>query len=318
MFHNPTPSARAPFAGFCVLTFLLLTGCSISPLAKPTAAFSSATNLVVDNSENAYRAAVRLHDQQQLAAAAATYDTNPNWDPHNLPVKHLLDDKDLDARTQVLDGLKLYAQSLSDLTNKISSDTLDNAASSVGKNLKTLSGDLPKAGFKLSQDETSGASTAVDALGTYLVSKKVASQVPTIIKNMAPTVDAICNLLNSDITVLRRQSHDDYEQLLTQQDSFIRHVQGLTPVERRAEINKLPQIIADQETTDDTLSDLQKTITKLAQTHQALAAAAQTKNPESVKARIADLEATAERLSKFYSSQSTSSSTSTSSTSSTK
>jgi len=281
---------------------VLLIGCSVSPLARNTASFSSATNLVVDNSENAYRAAVRLHDQEQIAAAVARYDTTPNWDPHNIPLKHLIDDKGLEARTQVLDGLKLYAQSLSDLTNHISSPSLDAASASVGGNLMSLSGNLPSAGFTLSQTEANAASTAVNALGMYLAGKKVTSGVPGIIKSMDPNIESICNLLRDDITILRRQSHDDYEQLLTQQDSFIRHAQSLSPVERRAEINKLPQIVAREQITDDTLADLQSTIGKLATTHHALAAAAENKNSEALRDRIADLQAAAERLSKFYSS----------------
>src|SRR5215472_6403910 len=120
MPHKPTPFARAPFAGSGVLALLVLfAGCSVSPLAKHTAAFSSVTNLVVDNSENAYRAAVRLHDQEQMVAAVAKYDTDPTWDPHKIQIKHLIDDQGLAVRSQVLDGLKLYAQSLSDLTNNI-------------------------------------------------------------------------------------------------------------------------------------------------------------------------------------------------------
>jgi hypothetical protein len=306
MRHKPISSARAPFAGSGVLALLvLLAGCSVSPLAKHTAAFSSVTNLVVDNSENAYRAAVRLHDQEQMNAAVAKYDTDPTWDPHKIQIKHLIDDQGLAVRTQVLDGLKLYAQSLSDLTNSVSSDRLDAAARSVGTSLMSLSGNISNAtsgGFTVSQTQANLVSTALNALGQYLAANKVKSQVPTIIKNMDPNVETICQLLNDDITILRRQSHNDYEQLLTQQDSFIRHAQGLSPVERRAEINKLPQILAAQQTTDDMLSDLQGTLGKLALTHHALAAAAQNNNPESLRDRIAELEAAAQRLSKFYSS----------------
>lgn len=303
-------STRAPISGLSALALLvLLAGCSASPLAKHTAAFSSATNLVVDGSENAYRATVRLHDQEQIASAVARYDTTPNWDPHNIPVRHLIDDQGLEVRSQVLDGLKLYAQTLSDLTSHISSEKLDAQSAAIGNNLMALSGNLgnvTSGGFTLSQTQAHFASTAVNALGTFLASKKVSSGVPGIIKSMDPNVEAICQLLNDDITILRRQSHDDYEQLLVQQDSFIRHAQGLSPVERRAEINKLPQIILRQQTTDDMLADLQGTITKLALTHHALAATPQNKNPESLRDRLGELEAAAQRLSQFYSSLPTS------------
>lgn len=303
MPHKPTFLDRA-LAGSGVLVLLvLLAGCSVSPLARHTAAFSSVTNLVVDNSENAYRAAVRLHDREQIVAAVARYDTDPTWDPHTIQIKHLIDDQGLVVRGQVLNGLKLYAQSLSDLTNNINSERLDAASASVGSNLMSLSKNIrnvSSGGFTISQMQANLVSTAIDELGHYLVGKKVKSQVPTIIKNMDPTVESICQLLNDDISILRRQSHNDYEQLLVQQDSFIRHAQGLSAIERRAEINKLPQILADQQTTDDMLADLQGTLSKLALTHHALAAAAQNNNPESLRDRLAELEAAAQRLSKFY------------------
>ncbi|HEX7157717.1 MAG TPA: hypothetical protein VF214_01785 [Edaphobacter sp.] len=300
------PHKQASIASLGTLALLvLLGGCTTSPLAKNTAAFSSATNLVVDSSENAYRAAVRLHNQEQIAAATARYDTTPNWDPHNLGLKPLIDEQGLEARSQVLEGLKLYAQTLSDLTNHINSEKLDAATVAVGNNLKSLSGNIANAtgsGFKLSQAQANITCTALDALATFLVSRKVSSGVPGVIKSMDPHIETITQLLIDDIVILRRQAHNDYEQMLTQQDSFIRHAQGLSPVERRAEINRLPEIVQRQQATDDMLADLQSTLSKLALAHHALAAAAENKNPEAFRSRLADLEAASRHLYQYYSS----------------
>jgi hypothetical protein len=300
------PHKQASIASPWTLALLvLLAGCTTSPLAKNTAAFSSAANLVIDSSEDAYRATVRLHNQEQIAAAVARYDTTPNWDPHNLGLTPLIGDAGLEARSQVLQGLRFYAQTLSDLTNHINSEKLDAATTSAGKNLKDLSGNIASAtgaGFKLSETQANVATTALNALATFLVGKKVSSGVPTVIKSMDPHIETITQLLIDDIGVLRRQAHNDYEQMLTQQDSFIRHAQGLSPVERRAEIDRLPEIVERQQATDDTLADLQSTLGKLALAHHALAAAAQNKNPESFRAHLADLEAASRRLYKYYSS----------------
>jgi hypothetical protein len=86
-----------------------------------------------------------------------------------------------------------------------------------------------------------------------------------------------------------------------QQDSFI-HKSGpdLSPIERRAEIRKLGQIILRKEATDDMLHQLQITIKSLAETHHALAAAAQSKDTPLLTERIAELKATADRLNHFY------------------
>jgi hypothetical protein len=59
------------------------------------------------------------------------------------------------------------------------------------------------------------------------------------------------------------------------------------------------------------LSDLQKTIQKLALTHHALAVASQNKSPESLKDRIGELEAAGQHLSQYYNSLSTHTATST-------
>src|SRR5579871_7066446 len=138
MLDKPKPTSRTRAAGskfscgFNLILFpLVLVGCATTaPLARHTADFSSATSLVVDNSENAYRAAVRLHDQEQASAAVAKYDSDKPWDPHTL--KPLINAQGLQARSDVLDGLKAYAQSLADVTNGVDSPQLNAAATSVG------------------------------------------------------------------------------------------------------------------------------------------------------------------------------------------
>ena len=288
---------------------LLLAGCATtSPLARHTAAFSTATNVVVDNSENAYRVAVRIHDDEQISAIVQKYDSNQPWDPHS--IKHLIDAKGLETRTDILNGLKTYAQSLADIANNVQSDQLDAAATSVGANLKKMGDTLnptdtaPRVlapGITITPQQANAVGAALKALGDYLVNKKVKSGVPKVIRDMDPQIDALCKLLDSDLVVLRRQSGNDYEQLLVQQDMFIRKFGGtLSPTERRAEIKKLPQILARKEATDAMLQELQESIHTLAQTHHALAATAQSSSAASLNERIADLKASGERLAHFY------------------
>lgn len=293
--HQIVPGALCA----CVL---MLAGCSLSPLASRTAAFSSATNLVVNNSENAYRAAVRLNDEAQASMLVARYDSAQPMDPHAL--KHLIDPKGLEARTAVLNGLRTYARSIADLASGVTSSKLDAAATSVGANLQKMGDAISAAtpvGIDITPQEANAASTALKALGEFLISQKVKSSVPKIIHDMDPNVETICNLLLSDITVLRDQSGRDYEQLLAQQDSFIRHAgTALSPTERRAEIQRLSQIVLKEEATDDLLAGLADSIRQLALTHHALAVAATSKDAPSLDARIADLRGAGERLANFY------------------
>jgi hypothetical protein len=287
----------------------LATGCSLTPLAKHTAAFSTAATLVINSSEDAYRGANQLRQNEQVAAAVSDYDKNPKWSPYT-DTKPLLTTVQLNARITVLDGLKAYAASLVQITGSQSSKDLDTAAAGVGSNLKSLSStaatdlksSVPNAPV-MSAEEANGVSTAVRALGDYLIARKVKGSLPKVTQDMNPNVKTLCELLDSDIVVLRRQADVDYQTLITDQDQFIRHPDTpLDPVEHRNEIGKLITLAAQQKANDDLLAKLQVALHTLELTHQALAAAAQGNDPESIKQKIADLEAAGQSLATYYSS----------------
>jgi hypothetical protein len=245
---------------------------------------------------------VRLNDQAQASMLLSRYDSAQPLDPHSL--KHLIDPEGLTARTEVLDGLRTYAQTVADLASGVSSTQLDDAATAVGANLikmgTAISASTP-VGIDISPQQANATSTALKALGEFLTSRKIKSSVPKVIQEMDPNVATICNLLISDISILRDQSGRDYEQLLAQQDSFIRHAgTALSPIDRRTEIQRLPQILARKQATDDMLADLAESVKQLALCHHALAAAATAKDAQSLSARLADLRASAKRLSRYY------------------
>jgi len=292
---------------------ILATGCSLTPLAKHAAAFSTATNQVINSSEDAYRAANRLRQEEQVAAAVYDYDKNPQWSPYTDP-KLLLTAEQLNARITVLDGLKSYAASLVQITGSQSSKDMDTAAAGVGSNLEWLSStiatdlksSIPNAPV-MSATEANGVSTAVRALGDYLIAKRVRGSLPKVTQDMNAIVKTLCELLNSDIVVLRRQADVDYQTLIEQEDQFIRHpATPLDPVEHRNEIGKLITLANQQKANDELLAKLQAALHTLELTHQALAAAAQGNDPESIKQKIADLEAAGQSLASFYSSLPTS------------
>jgi hypothetical protein len=303
-----------PFGGSYAATValgfsILAAGCSLTPLAKHTAAFSVATNQVITSSEDAYRAANQLRQDEQVAAAVYDYDKNPKWSPYT-DTRPLLTPQQLNARITVLDGLKAYAASLVQVTGSQSSKDMNTAASGVGSNLKSLSStvatdlvnSVPNAPV-MSAEEANGVSTAVRALGDYLIARKVNSSLPKVTQDMNPVVKTLCELLNSDITVLRRQADVDYQTLIEQEDQFIRHSgTTLDPVEHRNEIGKLITLAGQQKANDELLAKLQVALHTLALTHHALAAAAQGNDPESIKQKIADLEAAGQSLASYYSS----------------
>jgi len=258
----------------------------------------------VNGSEDAYRAANRLYFDEQMSAAALNYDSQPNWDPHS--IKPLLTENQLTVRTTVLNSLKVYAQNIAEIENAPKNAAgLDSAAESAGNNLKGLGSGLDSAlggvGVTVSQAQANGFSTAVKALGEYLIAKKVKRDLPARIQAIDPQIEAICKVLVLDITALQTQAENDYSSLLTQQDLFIRKAgDKLSPIERRAEIRRLPLILQKAETSKELFDALKVALQRLALTHHALAAAAQGNNPEALGGRIADLEDAGQTLSNFY------------------
>jgi hypothetical protein len=293
-----------------IILLPLATGC-LSPLAKHAVAFSAASNTVIDNSEDAYRAANHLHRDVLVAAAVTDYDKNPTWSPYT-DFKPFLTPAQLDARIKVLDGLKAYAATLVELTSGKTPPDLGTAAAGVGTNLmalnQTASTDLSTSipGIPvMTTAEANGVSTAVVALGKYLIANKVKGSLRTVTQTMNPNITALCVLLNDDITVLRRQADVDYQTLITDQDQLIRHNQ-IDVFEHREQIGKLIDMAVQQKANDTLLAKLQTALHTLDLTHQALTAAAQGNNPESLKQKIADLSAAGQDLANYYKSLPTS------------
>ena len=294
---------------FVCLSFCVsITSCSLSPLAKHTVAFSQASNLVVTNSKDAYRAANQLREREQIAAAVYAYGKDPHWNPYT-DVTPLLTYAQLDARIRVLDGLKAYADSLVQVTqSKTDSDALDSAAAGVGSNLKslsqTVSTDLSTAipGVSaLPASQTNAISTAVLALGEYLQRRKVKGALPKITEEMNPNLQTLCSLLQADVRILRRQADVDYTNLIETQNQFIqKEGSSLNPLQKRDEIGKLIAIATQQKANDELLQKLQDAIAKLAEAHRALVVATQGANSEALSQKIAELAAAGQELGNFY------------------
>ncbi len=285
---------------------LFATGC-LSPLAKHATAFSAATATVIDGSEDAYRAAMRLRLQEETAASVYAYDKDPTWSPYK-DLTPLLTPVQLTARIKVLDGLKAYADTLVDLTSGKPSAGLENSAEGVGTNLQglnqtvatDLSTAIPNAPV-MSTAQANQVSTAVLALGEYLIARKVKGSLPKVTQDMNPHVQTLCELLNSDVVLLRRQADVDYQSQITQLDQSIRHEgAAVSPYEHRLEIGTLIALANQQKANDDLLAKLQTALHTLAMTHQALAAAVQGNNPESISQKIAELAAAGHDLNVYY------------------
>ena len=300
---------------------LFVTGCQ-SPLAAHTSALAAATAPVVDQAAEAYRSANVIHTMRTDYDAIAQFDaTAPVYNPRT--VSPLLSDKDIQSRLVVLAAFQEYTKSLVAITDGTDSPELQAAAKSAGGGLATLGNTLAPSvesvfGVSASTPATStattpvdpitpsiqnGISTAVEALGQFLINRKLKKELPPIIVAMDPHVKALCDLLKSDIDILRGIEDRDYNFVINQQTLFLREsASKLDPGVRREMITKLPAVARNQKVSDAQLTELSAAIGRLELTHQQLAAAAQSNNPESLKQKLADLAAAGEDLGKFYSS----------------
>jgi len=318
---------------------LLVTGCSLTPLAKHATALSAAIAPVVDQSAAAYRDAVALNQLRADYEAVVAYENkDANYDPRNTPV--LLSQKDIQARLTVLAALQVYSKSLVEITKGTDSPELDAASKSVGSNLTSLGNDLAPsiesvlgiaatpsstttttvttvsgatstttsstAATTLSPAVRNGISTGINALGQFLVYRTVEKELPGKIVEMDPHVQNLCNVLADDIQTLQGLESRDYDRILDLEKQFIlddekpgKHV---NPQEHRAEIMKLPEIARQQREANEKLASLREAINKLARTHHALAIEVQRDNPETLKEKLAELADVGNNLGKFYSS----------------
>lgn len=319
---------------------LLVTGCSLTPLAKHATDLSSAIAPVVDQSAAAYRDAVALNQLRAGYEAVVAYENkDAAYNPRNTPV--LLSQKDIQARLAVLAALQVYSRSLIEITKGTGSPELDAASKSVGGNLTSLGNDLAPsienvlgiaaspastttttvttvsgststttsstaAAPLLSPEIGNGLSTGINALGQFLIHRTVEKELPGKIVEMDPHVQGLCKVLADDIQTLQRIESRDYDRILNLEKQFIlddeKPGKHVNPQEHRAEIMKLPEIARQQREANEKLASLREAIDKLAQTHHALAAEVRQDNHETLKEKLAELADAGNNLGKFYSS----------------
>lgn len=330
-----------PAAGMLILC-AVLSGCAPAPLAKHSVEFSAALAPVVDESAEAYRDAVAVHNlREDYEAVIAYQNKDASYNPRNAPV--LMTDKDIQTRLATLAALQVYAQSLIQITKGTASPDIDTASQSVGNNLAVVGNDLapsiesvlgiaaaPGSTTETTVTTTSGGttttsnssstdappalspqvrnaiSTGVNALAQYLVSRKIARELPAKIEQMDPNVEALCKALAEDVQTINSLQGRDYDRILDLEKQFILEDQkpgiNANPEMLRLEIMKLPEMARKQKSANERLAALRQAIVNLELTHHALAAEAQGNNPQGLQEKLAELSDAGSKLGKFYSS----------------
>jgi hypothetical protein len=147
-----------------------------------------------------------------------------------------------------------------------------------------------------------GVSTAINAFGQLLINRRIKKELPPIIHDMGPNVTVLCDLLKSDIAILKDQEVRDYNFIIDRNTLFIRTTKNLDPEVRREQIMKLPGIVRQQRASDQQLAQLSASINTFESAYSALAAEAKGDNPEPLMSKLVELVGDANDLGKFYSS----------------
>jgi hypothetical protein len=314
---------------------LALAGCS-SSLSPHVTALAAATAPVVDQATAAYHTAQAIHAESVDYDAAASFDQTKVFVPSS--IQEWPPESDIQVRLAMLEAFQLYVKNLSAITGSTDSPALDAASKSMGESLTSLANTLaptvetalgvapaPSSSTTTTTTTTSGSttttttsssstlppfispdaakavSTAIDALGQFLVSRTIEKELPQQIEDMDPHVQSLCELLARDIELIQEQEKIDSNDVIDKQTAFLRNAK-LDPEEQRVEFMKLPAMARQQSANDQAFTQLRAAIVKLEMTHHALAAAAQGNNPESLTEKLKDLSAAGESLGKFYSS----------------
>lgn len=314
-----------------------LSGCAPAPLHIQSAVFSGALAPVIDQSAQAYRGAIAVHDQREDYEAVVAYENkDASYNPRS--ASPFMTEKDVQTRLAVLAALQVYSQSLIQITEGTASPQLDQASASVGDQLasvgqalspsfesvlgiagpaSTTSAATVSAGTTVSASTTAsapalspqvrnGISAGINALGQFLVSRKIAKELPAQIVQMDSHIETLCETMVSDTQAIRSLEGRDYDRMLDLEKQFILEDQApgthANPEMLRAEIMKLPQIARRQREANERLEALQSALVNLAMTHHALAAEAQGNNPAALKEKLSELAEAGKKLGDFYSS----------------
>lgn len=192
---------RAFFAA--LVTCGLLLGCGHAPpeALNRITAFSTATQLAMNNTSQAFRTVEIKHSEMLAARVAADYDTK-GFRPDI--INPFLSPQELSARVQIFEALQAYAASLTLIMGTALVTEFDSATKQLGSSLATLDKDVTKR-FYLSRNASftdsqfAAFTTAVNALGRWLLESKREYDVKVAVNRMQLTIGNITKLMAEDI-----------------------------------------------------------------------------------------------------------------------
>ena len=290
-----------------VVLFVASTACD-TQYASAISDFGTAAATVVQQTRAAYTLVndtVLQEEILSLAAKPGPLDSDPTkaFPPFVTP-------EDLNIRNALLDALQAYATALGNLTGKTASD-LDSETTKLASSLSDLSkNDRLEHSFRevkgVSKEETNAAAAAVDAIGKFLVAKRISADLPAILKRNQPHIEALATLLIHEIGDvptseepgrLRGKLWRTYDSLLQAQVTAV-NASAAGSNEKQQSVARLADLVTAQRNADAALAGTQSALKKLVAAHRALIQVQSA--PAGFKTEVAALVAQAKQAQDYY------------------
>jgi hypothetical protein len=285
-------------------------GCDNTQYTSAVGDFGTACTAVVQQTKKAYDLVNDAVQEQQILTLArdeGVPDARSAFSPY-------VADETLNVRLTLLDGLQAYAATLGNLTDKTRSD-LDSEATKVAGSLKELAkNDRLRHSFRetknIPPEALNAAASGADALGTFLINRKIAARLPSILQQNAPGINAIASILSQEIGKptgdhkggLREVVWKAYDERLRSQADLVSKDRSGSP-EKQHDLTQLAALVRSQHASDAALASTQSALSKLVTAHSALMQIGNA--PATFKTVIADVWGQVKDAQDFYAKLST-------------
>ena len=274
---------------------LSLTGCSVGPLAKQTAAFAKATDSFTVDADKTYARAEDIHESTEFDRVLSG-EIPANFNPENItPLFHT---EDMAARTKALGALKAYAEKLNDIALNTEKKNLQSASKAAGSGTATVATDV---GVTTPKNAGAIISTAVYAIGDFLETRIILKSLPKEIQKVDPAIQSLCKVFEDDADVMQHDTSDALEQRIEKLTAaLVKNQSSLDFDQRRARVQEIETAVSDKKQLASITSKFKKSAVELALTHSALAAVATNNDSQGLQKKIQDLREAVQDLSDYY------------------
>jgi hypothetical protein len=281
-------------------------GCAAPNAATEIKAFSDATIQTSDNITEAFNLVEQNRYKEEVSVSIVNYDSEHGFHPND--IQPFISTNALQARLDILDGLKAYAANLSTLMGNNVPTNFDSDTTKLGQQLTKIDTDLVSDSFFKKQPVTAQElqifTTAINALGHWLIEYKQNKAAKGAISSMQQPVADICQLLQKDLEILGRQSANDSANTLRNENQYILnylHAFDESPGQKRAEIQEMADLTRTMRSEATLFESMQSSVAKMATAHKALGQVF-SKNTKDVSSLISEFSAESSRISKYYNS----------------